>query len=584
MGQTKGLPPLFALGIFILFHINTEVSAQNTCGNESTIVIKFPESDLNSTLPFTADYIQNVLTNGNPALVEVKTDPGDKSLTTNYPFKEYFETSYNSVQNTFQVRMIKGIDRDGNTSTTEDDVNILQYQFICYPDTAAVTSNSAIYRVLKIQILDVNDNTPQFFNAPYSINVNELTPVGVTVFRGISATDLDEGPNKQIFYSFSSGSSPLNLNGTLYFNLPSEQEGIVGVLAPLDFESMYAAAQGDVSKVYYNIIITARDNASPQTAQRANQTTIKITITDGDDQGPEFIYPSCIQSSQPTSKSCIRPKYLTSVTSGNSSAKSLEFIPDPPDTANPTSTVLILMQDRDTLNSNVSCNISRTEPAGYENYFSVSYIPQYSGKQSRCVIDKAANKPLFRTNMTSLELVIEAVELSPTARVDYATVVVSVELANLNPPIITYNSNTGYIYENSPVGARPFIDATANTTLLKLTFTDPDRSASDPQVPFTITTNPTTTFGVTQDGYVVLTSAALDFETNKIYTFTVTVTKPTSPFFSASTTVTINVLDLNDNSPIFTAPENYITSVPQGDYATPQIILSVSLFFNYKRS
>uniref|UniRef100_A0A2C9LHR8 Cadherin domain-containing protein n=1 Tax=Biomphalaria glabrata TaxID=6526 RepID=A0A2C9LHR8_BIOGL len=82
---------------------------------------------------------------------------------------------------------------------------------------------------------------------------------------------------------------------------------------------MYAAAKGDVSQVYYNITVTARDNANITSLRRSAQTTLKITITDGDDQGPEFIYPNCIPSSQLNSKSCIRPKYLTSVISGNSS-------------------------------------------------------------------------------------------------------------------------------------------------------------------------------------------------------------------------------------------------------------------------
>ncbi|KAK0046214.1 protocadherin-like wing polarity protein stan isoform X1 [Biomphalaria pfeifferi] len=321
MTQTQVLASKCVFSVFLLYLTSTRVSAQvmtSACGSESTIVIKFPENDLNVTLPLSDEYVQNVLTNGEPTRVDVNFDPGDK-ITAKYPFSDYFLTSYNTVQKAFQVRMIKGIDRDGATGTTEDDVNILQYQLVCFPDAAAVSFYSAQYRVLKIQILDVNDNTPQFVYAPYSYTVNELTPVGLTVFRGISATDLDEGPNKQIFYSFSSGPSPLNLNGTQYFILPSELEGIVGVLSPLDFESMYAAAQGDASQVYYNIIVTARDSASPQSAQRTSQTTLKITITDGDDQGPEFIYPSCIRSSRPTSKSCIRPKYLTSVTSGNAS-------------------------------------------------------------------------------------------------------------------------------------------------------------------------------------------------------------------------------------------------------------------------
>ncbi|KAH9520187.1 hypothetical protein Btru_060236 [Bulinus truncatus] len=244
---------------------------------------------------------------------------------------------------------------------------------------------SVVYKILRIQILDVNDNSPYFINAPYTVRVNELTPVGVTVFRGILADDLDEGPNKQITYSLTLGYS--------------------------------------------------QDNAVPASTQRSSLTTLRVIITDGDDQGPEFVYPSCVQSSQPNSRSCVRPKYLTSVYSENSSEISLDLKPVPPNPSDPSSPVFMLMQDRDTLNSNITCGVRKTEPAGYESYF-FTRSSLYSGKQYRCELIKKSDFPPNNINIASLEIIIEAVEQTVNLRTEYATVVITLDLVDLstNPP------------------------------------------------------------------------------------------------------------------------------------------------------
>ncbi|KAH9514480.1 Cadherin-99C [Bulinus truncatus] len=321
-----------------------------TCTSDATIIITFPEND-SPTLPLNDPaYTQAIFTSGiEPFSVVIDPDPQD--TTNQLKFPDYFTHQWNSVTNKYTVRMKQGINRDGNSSSTVDDVNILQYKISC---TEIQGSSSIVYRILKIQITDVNDNSPYFINAPYTVRVNELTPVGVTVFRGILADDLDEGPNKQITYILTPGFSQFNFNGTQYFYLPSDQEGILAVLSSLDFENLYRQT-GDINQTFYNITVIARDNAQPASTQRSSLTTLRVIITDGDDQGPEFVYPSCIQSSQPNSKSCIRPKYLTSVYSGNSSEINLDLKPDPSDSSNPT--VYMLMQDRDTLNSTVTCTI-----------------------------------------------------------------------------------------------------------------------------------------------------------------------------------------------------------------------------------
>lgn len=49
---------------------------------------------------------------------------------------------------------------------------------------------------------DVNDNAPIFINAPYVLNVSEVTVVGTRVLQGVRAQDADQhGPFSTVHYS-----------------------------------------------------------------------------------------------------------------------------------------------------------------------------------------------------------------------------------------------------------------------------------------------------------------------------------------------------------------------------------------------
>ncbi|NXD18202.1 PCDGK protein, partial [Nothocercus nigrocapillus] len=56
---------------------------------------------------------------------------------------------------------------------------------------------------IHIDVVDANDNAPVFNHSTYKASVRENTPSGTLVAR-ISAYDLDDGPNGEIVYSFSS--------------------------------------------------------------------------------------------------------------------------------------------------------------------------------------------------------------------------------------------------------------------------------------------------------------------------------------------------------------------------------------------
>ena len=113
-------------------------------------------------------------------------------------------------------------------------------------------------------------------------------------------------------------------------------------------------------------------------------------------------------------------------------------------------------------------------PSQYTNgYFTTSAQQVGTSKQYKCVVSKNPNSPISRGTAENIKIILEAIEQSNERRVDYATITVNVAAVNQNPPTITTNSNTGYIYENSPrysqVSANPGL-----TALLKLTFSDPD--------------------------------------------------------------------------------------------------------------
>lgn len=48
---------------------------------------------------------------------------------------------------------------------------------------------------VNIRVTDANDNAPVFVNAPYGLNISEVTVVGTRVLQGVRAVDADQqGP------------------------------------------------------------------------------------------------------------------------------------------------------------------------------------------------------------------------------------------------------------------------------------------------------------------------------------------------------------------------------------------------------
>ncbi|XP_066180636.1 protocadherin-15-like [Sylvia atricapilla] len=134
---------------------------------------------------------------------------------------------------------------------------------------------------VRIVVRDRNDNSPQFQQQHYHVAVNELTPVGTTIFTGFSgnngAIDIDDGPNGQIEYVIQYNPNDKTSNRT--FDIPLTLSGAVVLRERLNYEE----------KTRYFVIVQANDRAQNLNERRTSTTTLTVDVLDGDDLGPMFL-------------------------------------------------------------------------------------------------------------------------------------------------------------------------------------------------------------------------------------------------------------------------------------------------------
>uniref|UniRef100_A0A671Q5J3 Protocadherin gamma-C5-like n=1 Tax=Sinocyclocheilus anshuiensis TaxID=1608454 RepID=A0A671Q5J3_9TELE len=128
--------------------------------------------------------------------------------------------------------------------------------------------------LLLIIVQDINDNEPKFEIAVYKASVLERAIFGSSVLK-IKATDLDEGPNGEIEYSFGAHTQDLVRN---VFSVNAET-GEITVIGKLDYET----------KKTYMFDVCAKDKGNPELE---GQSSVQIDIIDENDNPPEIILTS----------------------------------------------------------------------------------------------------------------------------------------------------------------------------------------------------------------------------------------------------------------------------------------------------
>ncbi|XP_052430626.1 cadherin-related family member 2-like [Carassius gibelio] len=191
------------------------------------------------------------------------SDPDDDPLT--YRVSGTDASHFLANEETGQVTIKSMLDRE-----TKDLLNIE----VVVKDTVHADVSKTVY----INVLDANDNAPVFQNLPYNVEVPENALVGSTLF-GASATDIDSGTAKLVTYRI----DDVAPNDGSLFSI-SESSGNVVLVGDLSFTE---------KSPFYQIRIIASDGGGPLGNQenlvQSSSAFAFITVKDMPNIDPQFL-------------------------------------------------------------------------------------------------------------------------------------------------------------------------------------------------------------------------------------------------------------------------------------------------------
>nr|XP_033948836.1 protocadherin alpha-3-like [Pseudochaenichthys georgianus] len=246
-----------------------------------------------------------------------------------------------------------------------------------------------------MHVMDINDNAPIFSKPLYKAQVTENAPFQTSILT-VTATDLDEGINGEIMYSFIERG---NFNPEVLFSI-NPDTGEITVKGKVDYEENTA----------YDIRVQARDKGTPS---RSVHGKVLVEVTDVNDNVPDII--------------------ITSLMS-----------PVKEDAEVGTVVALVTVTDKDGGNNGLTnAKIIGSVPfklkLNYKNYYSLTVdglldreiVSQYN---VTIIASDEGNPPLFSTSV----------------------IPVHISDVNDNAPLFSEPVINVYVTENSPVGATIF--------------------------------------------------------------------------------------------------------------------------------
>ncbi|XP_077103318.1 protocadherin alpha-3-like [Siphateles boraxobius] len=342
---------------------------------------------------------------------------------------------------------------------------------------------------ITINVLDINDNIPVFTKEVYSVMLSENAPIGRTVIQ-VNATDLDEGPNGEIVYSF--GKS-VNSKVRKLFDI-NNITGEITVKGLLDFED----------KDSYEVDIQASDKGSiPMITDKS----VTIKIVDVNDNAPEI-----------------------EVTSFSNSI--------PEDSRPGTTVALIGVFDLDSgLNGKVSCSLEDDMP--------FKLIP--SSQHSTYTL--VSTSPLDRETKFQYDITIVAKDAGQPPLSSVKTITVLISDVNDNSPEFSFSPYTFYVMENNVPGKFLFSvsasDKDSNENAVVSYHIWRESSEENKYTSF---------ININSENGEIYALKSFDFETVKTFQFHVLATDSGSPSLSSNVTVNVFILDQNDNVPVILYP------------------------------
>uniref|UniRef100_A0A8B9QFE9 Photoreceptor cadherin n=1 Tax=Apteryx owenii TaxID=8824 RepID=A0A8B9QFE9_APTOW len=444
-------------------------------------------------------------TNGNMALLSLSedtpigthvytlngTDPEGDPVTYSLAYEAGSRHYFSVDKHLGNVTLIEELDRE-----KEDEIEVI----VSISDGLSTVSEK-----VRILVTDANDESPEFINTPYIVQVPENTPSGSSIFK-IEAVDRDTGSGGSITYFLQ------NIHANKF--TIDRHSGVLRIKTgvALDYEK---------SRTHF-VIVVAKDGGGKLRGHNkmfSATTTVTVNVEDVQDTPPMFIG---------------TPYY--------------GYVYEDTLAGSEVLTVVALDGDRGKPNSIHYCIVN-----GSESSFEISNT---TGAISVIKSPNQLKKEVY-------ELKVQVCDISVYA---FATVTIRVVDLNNHPP--TFYGENGpqnqfelTMYEHPPEGEI--------LRGLKITVNDSDQGANakfnlrlvGPGGIFRVV--PQTVLNEAQVTIIVENSAAIDYEKFKVLTFKLLAIEVNTPEkFSSTADVGIRLLDTNDNVPKFSS-DYYVARIPE---------------------
>ncbi|XP_067899138.1 protocadherin Fat 1 [Heterodontus francisci] len=393
------------------------------------------------------------------------------------------------------------------------------------------TSIGQISTNINIDLIDTNNNPPEFRASSYQGNIDENAQIGTSILT-VNATDKDQGENGYVTYSIANVAPvPFSIHPFTGTIVTSED---------LDYELMQRV---------YHLRVWASDWGSPYDYEV--EVPVTIYLKNLNDNEPLFEKNNCHGNVSRnltvgyliTTVSAVDADELQGIRYKLLSGNELDFFD-----LNPISGALILKHpfsyrpDNKILFFNLK--ITATDGENYASIIDVNLTITDSLKMvSMHCRDTGALKKLAETLLLSVKPHYEPHEDSFSY----------IHIVNTHTPQFDINFPSSIdIRENIPV----------NSTILNIHATDPDSGFNGKLVYVISDGNKDSCFIAVMETGELKVVLPLDHETTNLYTLNLTIYDLGRPQKSSWRLLTVHVLDANDNKPIF-LQDSYSVRVPE---------------------
>ncbi|XP_060237640.1 protocadherin Fat 1 isoform X3 [Meriones unguiculatus] len=436
---------------------------------------------------------------------------------------------------------------------------------------------------VSIQVKDANDNSPVLESNPYEAFIVENLPGGSRVIQ-IRASDLDSGANGQVMYSLDQ-SQGADILESFAIN---KETGWITTLKELDHEE----------RANYQIRVVASDHG--EKIQLSSTAVVDVTVTDVNDSPPRFtaeIYKGTVSEDDPpggviailsttdADSEEINRQVTFFITGGDAlgqfAVENLQnewkvYVKKPLDREQKDSYLLTITATDGTFSSkarvevkvlDANDNSPVCEKTSYSDTIPEDALPgklvmQVSATDADIRSNAEITYTLFGSGAEKFRLNPDTGELRTIALLDreeqavynllvkatdgggrscQAAVVLTLEDVNDNAPEFTADLYAITVFENTEPG----------TLLTRVQATDADAGLNR-KISYSLIDSADGQFSINELSGIIQLEKHLDRELQAVYTLTLKAVDQGLPRkLSATGTVVVSVLDINDNPPVF---------------------------------